>query len=456
MDQISCLQRSFSRTPQTGRSRRSGPFTFHPGDPMRILPILLLFLSTPVFAALNDTGQGLCYDGASLVTCNSGNTGDGAIYPRQDGRFGRDAQAAAGLLSKTGAGAVGFDFTRICMSGEAAGTGTCPANPTPGTEPNDWACTRDNVTGLVWSIETIGPGDWNAATTTHPANHNGAIRCGFGSDWRVPHSRELQSILHHGVTDPAIDVAFFPDTLSNWYWSMDEYAPNTDSVWLVNFFDGSDLPGEKTLNGGSVRLVHGAPIPDGNFTVNGDATVQDDSTGLTWDRCSWGQNGSDCASGSASIHTWAEALGVAVTANAMNYKGYNDWRLPNRTDLESLVAISTPVLAIDAATFPNTPATPFYWTSTTYAYATNDAWYIDFAHGISPPAGAKTTPMYVRLVRGGQSFDALASGAAHVPTLSEWGMILLSLLIAGLAVFSLRRDARSFSSMVNLGREGVP
>ena len=70
---------------------------------------------------LNDTGQALCYDGATLVACTSANTGDGATYPRQDGRFGRDRAG----MAKVGGGAAGFDFTRLCWSGDAEGSGTC-------------------------------------------------------------------------------------------------------------------------------------------------------------------------------------------------------------------------------------------------------------------------------------------------------------------------------------------
>ncbi len=62
-----------------------------------------LSLSHVVTAAgLNDTGQSLCYDGTNMVACTATNTGDAAPYPRQDGRYGRDAAATAGALTKIG------------------------------------------------------------------------------------------------------------------------------------------------------------------------------------------------------------------------------------------------------------------------------------------------------------------------------------------------------------------
>jgi hypothetical protein len=85
-------------------------------------------MAAPLFAQtspLNDTGQALCFDAATngLAPCTAANTGDGSSHPRQDGRFGRDAQAGAGVLTKIGSGEAGFDFTKICNSGQAAGSG---------------------------------------------------------------------------------------------------------------------------------------------------------------------------------------------------------------------------------------------------------------------------------------------------------------------------------------------
>jgi len=97
------------------------------------------------------------------------------------------------------------------------------------------------------------------------------------------------------------------------------------------------------------------------FTDNGDGTVTDTATGLVWDRChlGWSWNGSTCVDdgSEADTYTWAGALAAAVSANSGNHRGHADWRLPNRTELESLVDItkeSGPT--IDATAFPNTPS----------------------------------------------------------------------------------------------------
>lgn len=141
------------------------------------------------------------------------------------------------------------------------------------------------------------------------------------------------------------------------------------------------------------------------FTDNGDGTVTDTVTGLMWDKCSWGQsNDADCSGGAASTHTWAQALGVAVAANGANYKGRNDWRLPNRNELESLVKIDAFNPAIDTAAFPNT-VNSFYWSSTNYAPGPAEAWFVYFYYG-GTNYDVKASNYYVRLVRSGQSFDS--------------------------------------------------
>ena len=143
------------------------------------------------------------------------------------------------------------------------------------------------------------------------------------------------------------------------------------------------------------------------FTDNGNGTVTDTVTGLMWDRCSQGQSGAACATGTASTMTWPAALTAAVTANTANYKGYNDWRLPNKNELESLVdiplvdilAFTNP--AINPTAFPATPEFSDYWSSTTNMPVPTEAWFVYFQAGASYGT-AKTNSCQVRLVRSGQ------------------------------------------------------
>ncbi len=161
------------------------------------------------------------------------------------------------------------------------------------------------------------------------------------------------------------------------------------------------------------------------FTDNGNGTVTDTVTGLMWDQCAWGQTfnasatGGKCAGGGtvgnnwgATTQTWPASLALANTANAASHRGYTGWRLPNRTELESLVDITKATApAIDGTAFPNTPTSAFFWSSTVYAPSPAYAWFVPFFNGGTD--GFQSNPYHVRLVRSGQSFgafDALACG----------------------------------------------
>lgn len=213
---------------------------------------------------LNDTGLDKCWDGSALVTCSPTNSGNTALHPRQDARFGRDAAAAAGQLNKVGAGDKGFDFTRVCMSGEMAGQGSCPATPVQGTGTNQWACTRDNVTHRIWSLDSTIY-NWLSATTTYPAAMNATNRCGYNTGWRLPTRRELFSIVHSGRSNPTIDTTYFPGTpivsppgMRSYYWSADSSYVAMTEAWIVDFEAGYTFDWAKT-NYLYARLVRSGP-----------------------------------------------------------------------------------------------------------------------------------------------------------------------------------------------------
>ncbi|MEO7762609.1 MAG: DUF1566 domain-containing protein [Casimicrobiaceae bacterium] len=151
--------------------------------------------------------------------------------------------------------------------------------------------------------------------------------------------------------------------------------------------------------------------PNSDFVDNGDATVTHSKTGLMWKQCTEGLGGVGCATGTASPMSWLQALGAATLVNVDNFAGHDNWRLPNKNELQSLVESGCYGPSINATLFPNTLAN--YWTSTSDAYQPDAAWSVGFGEGYSNAIykGA-LSPFYVRLVRGGQSFGAFDSQAS--------------------------------------------
>ena len=151
---------------------------------------------------------------------------------------------------------------------------------------------------------------------------------------------------------------------------------------------------------------------DAAFIANANGTVSDSETGLVWDACTWGRSGANCSSGTAGTYTtFAQGLNVAVAANMASYKGFKDWRLPNRKELQSIVKIDAANPSIDSTFFPNTPLDGVWYMSSTAYYepTVTSVWVINFYSGHaerSSSAHIGNGSYRVRLVRGGQSFDA--------------------------------------------------
>jgi Protein of unknown function (DUF1566) len=214
---------------------------------------------------LNDSGQSLCYnslhaaqpcDGIFEADAPMINFSSTDLCPRVDARFGRDAQTARGTLAKVGGGDAAFDYTKLCMNGtvcNAASVANTAANPAP----TDWACTRDNVTGLVWSLQTFSNLTWDQALDpTRLASQNSLNRCGFSSGWTVPSLRQLLSLVHHGRYEPAIDADYFPGTVQNWHWSLDtNVLLGQERVWALHFGTGSTIGAYSTNTSYVLRLV---------------------------------------------------------------------------------------------------------------------------------------------------------------------------------------------------------
>lgn len=410
---------------------------------------------------LNDTGLTQCYDSANaVIPCNVAPAAD-------DGRYGRDAAAVAGTLTKVGGGAAGFDFTKIGNNGS-----DLSPDAALGNGPTDWACTRDNLTGLTWEVKTTtGPaglryrdhkytwfntnGAENGGNVGSPAvvtfsscegslpacntqafgaAVNASALCGY-TDWRLPTPRELRGIVNYGVgLAGSFDTSYFtpatgPDPH---YFTGSTYAADAADVWLL------EIGGEADGGGGGhhhskgeeqhIVLVRGAQpdsprgscaaanpkanvpesTPSSDFIDHGNGTVTDVTTGLMWKRCAEGLSGETCATGTASSITWSNAI---AAAEGSTFAGFTDWRLPNVKELHSIVETCGNDLAINQSIFPGTPSIAggaVFWSASTSVATPTDAWLVAFERGGALPTG-KTSRLYVRLVRAGDSLGSFDS-----------------------------------------------
>ncbi|MBK5963822.1 hypothetical protein CCR95_06915 [Thiocystis minor] len=134
--------------------------------------------------------------------------------------------------------------------------------------------------------------------------------------------------------------------------------------------------------------------PDSRFVANRDGTVIDRTTGLMWKQCTEGLSGVGCVVGDALPFKWKWAVRQGRDAV---FAGYSDWRLPDQTELSSLLQRRCYGLDIDAVNFPNTPPDRF-WSSTPSSYYPGSAWTLHFGHG-AVDYGTRRDSAYVRLVR---------------------------------------------------------
>jgi len=146
--------------------------------------------------------------------------------------------------------------------------------------------------------------------------------------------------------------------------------------------------------------------PTADFTDHANGTVTHNKTGLVWMRCSLGQTWSEAdktCTGNPVSMSWQEALQVVP---GINSGGQIDWRLPNRSELESIVERSCHAPAINAEIFPGVPVTDlsiWFWSSSPHSAYPERAWAVDFYRGeIADPLSSKNQINRVRLVRAGQ------------------------------------------------------
>ncbi len=132
---------------------------------------------------------------------------------------------------------------------------------------------------------------------------------------------------------------------------------NTSNAYTVSFLDATSYGLSKT-GSNYIRCVSGSKKSAAlHYIDNGDETVTDNVTGLTWQKCSSSTSGSSCGTGSVTQYAWVNALNYCTNLTLAG----KTWRLPNANELASLADLKTN--GISLTYFPGTPFSA-YWTST--------------------------------------------------------------------------------------------
>jgi hypothetical protein len=256
---------------------------------------------------------------------------------------------------------------------------------------------------------------------------NGSQALGY-TGWRLPNRKELFSLVSHVRINPSLPSPHpFLNTFSGYFWTSTTCARLPRQAWYVHLggariFKGMkhgsymvwpvrggtggflELPqtgqegwfderGEKTActaagQGGALQV--GSLWPKPRF-FREDETVMDKLTGLMWT--------TDANIGSGST-VWQAALRAARRLNGAKVGGYNDWRLPNIRELESLSDMGThsPALPIG---HPFEGIGECYWSSTTSTYDPRYAWVVYLEDGAVGVGYKEHAICFVWAVRGG-------------------------------------------------------
>ena len=141
----------------------------------------------------------------------------------------------------------------------------------------------------------------------------------------------------------------------------------------------------------------GVPTQGNRFIDNGDGTITDRVTGLTWVK--------DPASIPGGLFAsplyWYDAIDACEN---LNYAGYDDWRLPNINELMSLIDHSRYEPAFDTLYFtPPVNMWTVYWSSSICAPWTDGAWTMYAYDGYKSVWGIPWDMCTAWPVRGGKS-----------------------------------------------------
>ena len=303
------------------------------------------------------------------------------------------------------------------------------ANELPDTA-ESWAMVKDNYNNLIWEVKTVDgyvhnknntytwfdrnpetnggaagvPGkDLNQDTTDFIEKIN-SIKLGGYSDWRIPTIKELASLIDFTGFDKLINTDFFPNSSQLCYWSSSTNIESKQDAWSINFSTGADDYISKGTFCSARAVRGGKSCPEVRFLDNNDGTITDYCTGLIWVKST-----SETKKNYNSAIQYCQELEIS---------GYDDFRLPKRSELRTLVDYSLYGPAINKNFFPDTK-NDYYWSVDDTALVYTKAWAINFYYGFDDPL-TKLEQHYIRAVRAGQEITENSIIIGAPSTGSSW------------------------------------
>ena len=338
-------------------------------------------LAAPCFS-VPPTNVSNCYNETAIIDCSN----IGGQSP-DCGSLSSDCGNPASLADTCFCGQDG-QYTgnaRSLTCYNASGTESpCTSLPIAATD----EVVTDSLTDLMWQRTFASDKNFQQANE-YCISLNDIPGYGDYTDWRVPTAHELFSLTDDSRHNPVADDDAFPGVTGS-YWSDTVVFDDVSLAWSNHFSYGLVSSGS-TGTAKNVRCVRGG-YEAGETSIGswfsqrdygGDIVLTDNVSALSW------------ASQSGSSLTWQEAL---TYCQDLNYAEKDDWRLPDKKELMSLVdfASGDPATGLPGITNGG------YWSSTAHVNTLANAWYVDFTNG-NLLSNTKTQTMYARCVRESES-----------------------------------------------------
>jgi hypothetical protein len=217
--------------------------------------------------------------------------------------------------------------------------------------------------------------DGGEMTIENARNYVDTLTLGGYTDWRLPLPIESYSIINNNNNNPAIDRDFFTSSGAQYWWTSTVQYNDANKIWVTNAGGGigNHLKSETVSAGGTkkfhVRAVRNTNLPstlNARFTKQA-TTIIDNLTGLMWYQ-----------SPSTSNVNWETAI---KNCEDFSNEGFDDWRLPNIKELQSLTDYTKSNPSCDLLF--SEIIVDKYWSSTSLSNQSSQAWYWDNRFGIT-------------------------------------------------------------------------